>query len=379
MVEVEFQAVTKQWNDGSYAVRELSFVAPAGRLTTVLGPSGCGKSTLLRMAAGLEQPTAGRVLVDGRDISALSPDERSVSMLFQSGGLFPHLDVIGNVGFGLRVSGLPEHEVQRRARGLLGLVGLAGMERRSTNELSGGEQQRVALARALALEPSVVLLDEPLSNLDVGLRHQLRDEIRSLQQRLGVTMAYVTHDEAEAMAVSDFIVVMNEGRLQQMGTPRDVYEHPNSEFVAAFMGDAAVFDVEAAADGSVRLGPFELQLRRKRPDGPLRVMVRPEAWRILAAGADGLPGRIERCAYLGHGVEYLIDTDLGALLVSTDNADALHQPGAPVTLMLGQRGVSVFDADARQAPQQSGSAPGHPTQNPSIGSESPAAEESETQ
>jgi iron(III) transport system ATP-binding protein len=349
MVELEFRAVSKRFDDGHYAVRDLSFTAPGGQLTTLLGPSGCGKTTLLRMAAGLVSPTEGRVLVDGRDITTLAPEERNVSLLFQDYALFPHLDVLGNVSFGLRMSGVAPRRAEERALGVLELLGLSGLERRRSTELSGGQQQRVALARALALEPSVVLLDEPLSNLDDRLRRQMREEIRTLQRRLGLTVAYVTHDEAEAMAVSDVIVVINEGRLLQVGTPREVYERPNCEFVAGFMGDAAVFEVTLDADGMVMLGSLRLALplpAAAELGGPLRLLVRPEAWRIVAVGLEGLPGRIVRAAYLGHGAEYRVDSDLGELLVSCRHAEALHQPGAPVSLTLAGRGVTLLSGDA---------------------------------
>ena len=345
MVDLEFRAISKRYEDGTCAVRGMSFTAPGGCLTTVLGPSGSGKSTLLRIAAGLETPSEGQVLIDGKDVTALRAAERNISMLFQNTALFPHLNVIDNVAFGLRHAGVDRQRAKERARAMLDLLGMAGFEQRSTSELSGGQQQRVALARALAPGPTVMLLDEPLSNLDDRLKRQLREEIRSLQQRLELTMAYVTHDEAEAMAVSDHVVVMNEGRLLQIGTPCEVYQRPCSEFVAEFMGDAAVFEVTVDEQGRVALGSLRLRLPLP-PQQPLaqglRLIVRPEAWRIFAVGGDGMAGRITRCAYLGHGVEYVVETEIGDVLVTTWHAEALHQPGAPVTLSLGSEGVTVL-------------------------------------
>lgn len=360
MVDLEFISATKRWPDGSLALRDVSFTVAARRLTTVLGPSGCGKSTLLRVAAGLEALESGRVLVGGVDVADIRREQACVSLMFQNGSLFPHLNVEGNVGFGLRMRGLSPRVVRGRVAEMLQMVGLSGVATRTTAELSGGEQQRVALARALALEPSVVLLDEPLSNLDPSLRRQLRDEIRSLQQRLGVTMACVTHDESEALAFSDVIVVMERGMVVQVGTPREVYERPNSEFVARFMGEAALFDAIADEDGATWLGPFRVRAASSRPGEKLRVMVRPHAWQLRAVGTEGLPGRVLRRTYLGRLVEYWVDTDLGELLVSSDRVNAMHQPGSPVTLTLGDRGVGVLRAAASEPLREEAARPPAP-------------------
>ena len=355
MAELAFDGVTKRFQDGTCAVRDFSLTLPRGRLTTLLGPSGSGKSTLLRMAAGLEKPTSGRVFIGGRDVTDQDAEDRNVCLLFQNDALFPHLDVLGNVCFGLTASGLDERSARQRATAVLEMVGLGGFGQRLVGELSGGQEHRVALARSLVLQPQVVLLDEPLSNLDDRLRRQMRDEIRALQQRLQLTMAYVTHDEREAMALSDHVAVMNEGRLLQVGTPRAVYEQPNCEFVAAFMGDASIIDVSLDEDGRIVAGgpgmadAWRLNLPLQIPAGArwLRLMVRPEAWRLLPVGSGpGLPGRILRCAYLGRCSEYTVDTDIGELFVSTHHAEALHQPGAPVTLSLERRGVTVLSSGA---------------------------------
>lgn len=241
---IEFRQVSKRYGDGDapLVVKGIDFVVPKGTLTTLLGPSGCGKTTTLRMIAGLETVSGGRIFIDGQEVTNLGPAERNVSMVFQSYALFPHMSVIDNVRYGLKVSGVSVAEATERAHVALENVGLKDFDNRLPSELSGGQQQRVAVARALVLEPSVLLFDEPLSNLDARLRRSMRDEIRSLQQRLGLTVAYVTHDQSEALAVSDQIIVMDAGTIAQAGTPEDLYERPVSEFVAGFMGEAMLFD-----------------------------------------------------------------------------------------------------------------------------------------
>ena len=227
---IELRQITKRYGDARspLVVKGVDLVVPKGTLTTILGPSGCGKTTLLRMIAGLDAPTSGRILIDGQDVTPLGPAERNVSMVFQSYALFPHMSVIDNVSYGLVVSGVGKDEAARRARAAMDSVGLAGYDRRAPSELSGGQQQRVAVARSLVLEPSVMLFDEPLSNLDARLRRSMREEIRALQQRLDLTVAYVTHDQSEALAVSDQIVVMDAGLIAQAGTPEQLYAQPDS-------------------------------------------------------------------------------------------------------------------------------------------------------
>jgi iron(III) transport system ATP-binding protein len=246
---IEFRNVTKRYGESAsapLAVAGISFEVKKGTLTTILGPSGCGKTTTLRMIAGLEAPTAGQILIGGVDVTVLGPAERNVSMVFQSYALFPHMDVLANVSYGLKMSGLGRDERHARARETLRSVGLEGFDERLPSELSGGQQQRVALARALVLEPAVLLFDEPLSNLDARLRREMREEIRSLQQRMQLTVAYVTHDQSEALAVSDQIIVMDRGLIAQQGSPAELYEFPATEFVAGFMGEAMLFRARRA-------------------------------------------------------------------------------------------------------------------------------------
>ena len=346
---VEFTNITKRYGTDSAAplvIKGVTFEIAKGSLTTILGPSGCGKTTVLRMIAGLETPTGGQIMMDGKDVTMLGPAERNVSMMFQSYALFPHMNVLENVMYGLKMSGIEKSEATRRAAETLGNVGLVGYNERLPSELSGGQQQRVALARALVLEPGVLLFDEPLSNLDARLRREMREEIRGLQQRLQLTVAYVTHDQSEALAVSDQIIVMNEGLIAQRGTPQDMYERPGSEFVAGFMGEAMLFPGTAAADGRVQLGPLSLRPRQQVSAGLVKVAVRPEAWRIhRQAQADattvGLTGTLRKLAYLGSFFEYTFDTALGPIfVVSPDLTDVLGV-GEAVGLSLAGHGVSV--------------------------------------
>ena len=340
---IEFRNITKRYGtdkNAPLAVKGISFEVPVGTLTTILGPSGCGKTTTLRMIAGLESPTSGAIFMGGRDVTTLGPAERNVSMMFQSYALFPHMNVIENVGYGLRMSGVKKDEATARAREALRGVGLVGFDERLPSELSGGQQQRVALARALVLEPAVLLFDEPLSNL--RLRREMREEIRALQQRLKLTVAYVTHDQSEALAVSDQIIVMDHGVIAQRGTPEQLYGRPESEFVAGFMGEASVFPATAQPDGSVAMGPLRLQPRHAVAPGAVKVAVRPEAWRIGAGGAaDGLPATLRKAAYLGSFYEYGFDTTLGPVFVVSTDLSRPLAAGAQATLSLGAHGVSV--------------------------------------
>ena len=345
---IEFRNITKRYGTDASAplvVKGISFHVPAGTLTTILGPSGCGKTTTLRMIAGLESPTSGAIVMGGRDVTTLGPAERNVSMMFQSYALFPHMNVIENVGYGLKMSRVNKDEIARRARDTLKSVGLVGFDERLPSELSGGQQQRVALARALVLEPAVLLFDEPLSNLDARLRREMREEIRTLQQRLKLTVAYVTHDQSEALAVSDQIIVMDHGVIAQRGTPEQLYSRPESEFVAGFMGEATVFPATVRSDGQVALGPLTLTPRHAVPVGEVKVAVRPEAWLIGVPG--GLPATLRKAAYLGGFYEYGFDTAFGPVFVVSNDLARPLATGVETTLALGTHGVSVVPGVAR--------------------------------
>ena len=345
---IEFQAVSKRYGTGAeapLAVDSISFTVPRGTLTTILGPSGCGKTTTLRLIAGLESPSAGRIFIAGQDVTKLGPAERNVSMVFQSYALFPHMNVFANVCYGLAVSGVARSEAKRRAQEAMATVGLSGYDERLPSELSGGQQQRVALARALVLEPAVLLFDEPLSNLDARLRRSMREEIRTLQQRLQLTVAYVTHDQSEALAVSDHIIVMDAGRIAQIGSPQQLYESPGSEFVAGFMGEAMLFDAFAEADGQVRLGPLVIRCAPSGTAGPVKLAVRPEAWEVLPGADDGaLPATLTKSAYLGSVCELSFDTELGTIFVVSPDVHSAFGVGERCRLRLSGRGVCVVRA-----------------------------------
>ena len=343
---VEFRKVRKEF--GAFtAIPSLDLSIAPGELVTLLGPSGCGKTTTLRMLAGLESPTSGVIEIGGQDVTRLPANRRDVSMVFQSYALFPHMSVAGNVAYGLEAGGMKGPEARTAAEKGLDLVGLGGLGDRLPAELSGGQQQRVAVARALVLEPQVLLLDEPLSNLDARLRRRVRTEIRDLQQRLGFTAVYVTHDQEEALAVSDRIVVMRDGEIAQIGTPRELYDAPASEFIADFIGEANVVDAEIVAtsggQAQVRLGGLMAEMpARGLLAGPARVALRSNALRVGAATGDGLDGSVATSAFLGDHVEYEIDSALGRIFVIDDESDQPLAPGTPVTLTLKPRGAALI-------------------------------------
>jgi iron(III) transport system ATP-binding protein len=316
---VVLEEVTKRFGQ-TVAVAGVSLTIEPGELVTLLGPSGCGKTTTLRIVAGLETAGSGRVFIGDTEVTHLPPNARDVTMVFQSYALFPHLTVFENVAYGLRVLKQPEAEVQKAVRDVLELVGMPGLEGRSPSALSGGQQQRVAVARALVMQPKVLLFDEPLSNLDAKLRKRMREEIRLLQQRLGITAIYVTHDQAEALAISDRIVVMDRGRVSQIGTPLELYHAPGNRFVAEFIGEANFLaaQIESVEDGwaGIRIGPQRLRVRsRSAAAGPVTVLARPEAIRIRTQG-EGLAGTIQKVSYLGSSADYTVETELGSILVT---------------------------------------------------------------
>ncbi len=340
--EVRLEGVGKSYGKVQ-AVKPLDLVIEGGTLVTLLGPSGCGKTTLLRMIAGLEQATEGKLYIGGRDVTLLSAGARNVSMVFQSYALFPHMSVLDNVAFGLISSGLGRKEAQGKAEEALATVGLKGFGDRLPSEMSGGQQQRVAVARALVLEPDVLLFDEPLSNLDARLRRSMREEIRALQQRLGVTVVYVTHDQSEAMAVSDTIVVMRNAGIAQMGTPAELYSHPNTVFVAGFMGEAntikgRVERVEADR-ATVSLDGHRISVPAQGlGEGERDVVIRPEAIAVGPAGA-GLPGTVLKATYMGPHVEYTIRTAVGDLFAISGERLHRRAEGDAVGLSFAPDGV----------------------------------------
>jgi iron(III) transport system ATP-binding protein len=344
---VEFRHVAKRYG-GVTVVDDVSFSLARGTLTTLLGPSGCGKTTTLRLIAGLETASGGQILIDGADMTQRSAADRDVSMVFQSYALFPHMSVLENVAYGLVVSGMPKAKAHAAARAKLALIGLEGMDERLPSELSGGQQQRVAVARAIVLEPRVLLFDEPLSNLDAKLRRRVRDDIRALQRALALTVVYVTHDQEEALAVSDRIIVMSRSRIAQDGSPRDLYERPINRFVADFIGDANIVAATLRRNGAqstVALAGVTLELSHNgAADGPIELAIRPEALRLTPgpAGPDAIAGEVAKAAYLGGRMEYTLSTPIGELFAVERDVAAPLAPGAQVAIRLAAGGVTVI-------------------------------------
>src|SRR5437588_9021876 len=305
--EVRLVDLVKRFGDIT-AVDGVMLEIPGGEFFSLLGPSGCGKTTTLRLIAGFEQPTAGKILLDGADMATTPPHKRPVNTVFQSYALFPFLSVFDNVAFGLRFQKTSKANTRTRVRKALELVQLTGFEKRRPSQLSGGQQQRVALARALVLNPKVLLLDEPLGALDAKLRKRLQIELKALQEEVGITFIYVTHDQEEALTMSDRIAVMSQGRVEQVGQPKEIYENPATAYVADFLGVSNLMDAEAAGPApegcKVKLGKFELVAGQGESDalGPCKVTIRPERIDIEPQGTSGenrIPGMVERVVYVG--------------------------------------------------------------------------------
>ena len=340
---VEFKNVTKRYGAVT-AVNDISFRIEPGTLATLLGPSGCGKTTTLRLIAGLEMATSGSIAIGGRDVTSAPASERDVSMVFQSYALFPHMNVLENVAYGPTVSG--DRAAKDKAMEKLRMVGLEALAGRMPSELSGGQQQRVAVARALVLEPQVLLFDEPLSNLDAKLRRRVREDIRELQQTLGLTVAYVTHDQQEALAVSDRIIVMSNARIAQVGAPRELYEAPRDRFVADFIGDANLVEAELGAHrGSrapVRLGGVEIELEhRGAAPGAVRIAIRPESIILKRELNSGLRGVVRKAAYLGTHMEYTVEAPIGQLFVVDRDVARPIAAGTEVAIGFSDHGVAL--------------------------------------
>ncbi|WP_181701545.1 ABC transporter ATP-binding protein [Chthonobacter albigriseus] len=343
---VEFRNVSRRYG-AVVAVDNVSFVVDPGTLVTLLGPSGCGKTTTLRMIAGLESASSGTIMIGGKDVTRLPATDRNVTMVFQSYALFPHMTVLENVGFGLEVSPLSRSEREARSSEGLRLVGLAGYEKRLPSELSGGQQQRVAVARALVLEPEVLLFDEPLSNLDAKLRRRMRDDIRDLQRSLGLTSVYVTHDQEEALAVSDRIIVMNRAVIAQEGSPRDLYQRPADRFVADFIGGANLIDgVVTGRDGptaTVRVGAMTLDVQAPGiATGDVVVAVRPQAIRVEPVASDAtLEVTVRKATYLGSHMEYALDSAVGELFAVDQDVSRAVSTGSLAHVRFDPRGIAL--------------------------------------
>jgi iron(III) transport system ATP-binding protein len=310
------------------AVKDANLQISQGELVTLLGPSGCGKTTTLRMIAGFEFPTAGRILLDGVEINSLPPNKRDMSMVFQSYAIFPHLNIFENIAYGLNVQRLSRAVIEQRVGKVMELVQLTGYEKRAPNQLSGGQQQRVALARALVMEPKVLLMDEPLSNLDAKLRESMRTEIRRIQRSLGITSVYVTHDQIEAMTLSDRVVVMNQGLIEQEGAPVEVYRTPRTRFVADFIGRANFISatVVNGRPGELTVKVYGQTVRLSTvkdsfaEGAKMTLIARPE---MIQVGSQGeLSGIVRRAAYLGDKFDY--DIEVGGQLLTVVDTDPRH-------------------------------------------------------
>ena len=342
-VAVELIGVSKWFAKGRAAVRNVSLCIPEGRLTSLLGPSGSGKSTLLRLIVGLDKPEEGRICIQGRDVTQLAAQHREVGLVLQHYALFPHMSVLANVAYGLAAKGQSETERTARAHAVLQMVGLQSYGARSPASLSGGQQQRVALARALAAQPRLLLLDEPLTSVDAGLRRQLREQIRQLQRALELTVVYVTHDEAEAMAVSDHLVVMHEGMVLQAASPRETYLQPANEVVASLMGDATFLEARVLGPGVVSVHGQAVAVRNftAKVGEPVTLLVRPEAWQVLPSGNEGFAGKVLERSYQGRVTEYLVQLTWADVRVAIWGPHPLLQRGSPVTLSLKAHCVHV--------------------------------------
>ena len=352
--EVRLVGLVKRFDEVT-AVDGIDLQIAGGEFFSLLGPSGCGKTTSLRLIAGFEQPTAGRILLDGVDMARTPPHRRRVNTVFQSYALFPFLNVRDNVAFGLRFADVAKADARRRVAEALALVRLEGLERRRPAQLSGGQQQRVALARALVLDPSVLLLDEPLGALDAQLRKALQLELKALQETVGITFVYVTHDQEEALTMSDRLAVMAAGRIEQVGAPAELYEAPASTYVAGFLGVANLLAGEAGGRGPdgrcrLRLGDFELCAAggETAARGPVRVVIRPERVRLEAYGSSGenrLPGMVERLVYLGPSTQLLVRLAHGETvqaLVQNQGRPLPWRQGTPVAAHLPPDALRVL-------------------------------------
>jgi len=351
---LSLRALSKTYGGESHVVRELSLDVERGEFISLLGPSGCGKTTTLQMVAGFVIPTAGRVHLNGQDITDVRPEKRDMGLVFQSYALFPHMTVAENIGFGLEMRKLPRQQAASRVEESLEMVRLGGLGKRYPRELSGGQRQRVAIARALAIRPQVLLLDEPMSNLDAKLRGEMHVELRGLQRQLGITTILVTHDQVEAMTMSDRIAVMSEGKIAQLGTPFEVYDRPASGFASSFLGQTNVIPGRVTEMREqcaiVQAGPCTMRIPHlgSKISGEVGVYIRPERLRLAAAGQGNLPGKVTTRLFLGDHWLYEIESVLGKLrLTSTNLGDHLPEEGESI-------GLIWRDDDLRAIPSEGG-------------------------
>ena len=346
--EVKFENITKKFNQTT-AVDNVSCKFEAGTLTTLLGPSGCGKTTSLRIIAGLERATSGKILVDDEDVTLLPATDRDVSMVFQSYALFPHMSVIENVSYGLKMINIEKKDYIEKSLETLKLVNLEGYENRMPSELSGGQQQRVAVARAIVLEPKVLLFDEPLSNLDAKLRRQVREDIREIQQKLGVTTIYVTHDQEEALAISDKVIVMNNAVIAQEGSPKNLYNFPKNRFVANFIGDANVVEakINNKNSNSYDLKIAEMNIKVNSDielDGDVSIALRPEKIFINREKNENcIHATINNASFVGNSYQYILNSEAGKLYVVSGETNNIFKVGEKVFLSINDQDVIILN------------------------------------
>ena len=346
--EVKFENITKKFNE-TVAVDNVSCSFEAGTLTTLLGPSGCGKTTSLRIIAGLERATEGKILIDNEDVTIQPATDRDVSMVFQSYALFPHMSVIENVSYGLKMINVKKEEYTEKSIETLKLVNLEGYENRMPSELSGGQQQRVAVARAIVLKPKVLLFDEPLSNLDAKLRRQVREDIREIQQKLGVTTIYVTHDQEEALAISDKVIVMNNAVIAQEGSPKDLYNNPKNKFVANFIGDANVLssEIESKEANSYKIKLAEMKINiisEKNMTGNISVALRPEKININKNKSENnINAKVTNASFVGNSYQYILSTNIGKIYVISKDTINTFKINDEVFLSFNEKDVKVLN------------------------------------
>jgi spermidine/putrescine transport system ATP-binding protein len=344
--DVRLEEVVKEFGE-TRAVDGISLEIPRGSFFALLGPSGCGKTTTLRMIGGFEEATSGRIFLGDRDVVGLPPYKRDVNTVFQSYALFPHMTVADNVAFGLERRKIGKSEIRTRVSEILELVDLEGRGSRKPGQLSGGQQQRVALARAIVNNPRVLLLDEPLGALDLKLRKQMQLELKRIQHEIGITFVHVTHDQEEAMTMADTIAVMNQGRIEQLGTPAELYERPRTAFVAGFLGKSNLLEGTVAGDGVVKLADgTELRAQTDGSRGAVSVGVRPEKVSLGEGGLNRISGQVKESAYIGVATEVVVATPVGELTVFHQNVEAggvVPAPGSHVILSWSPEATFVVD------------------------------------
>jgi spermidine/putrescine transport system ATP-binding protein len=371
---VQLRELTKRFEDVT-AVDGINATVNGGEFFSMLGPSGCGKTTTLRMIAGFERPSSGEIVLDGTDVAQVPPHERNVHTVFQNYALFPHLDVYGNIAFGLRRQKVSRDDERRRVEEAIELVQLSGLAARRPRQLSGGQQQRVALARALVLRPAVLLLDEPLGALDAKIRKSLRVELKALQEEVGITFVFVTHDQEEALSMSDRVAVMSAGRIEQIGTPAEVYEDPSTVFVADFLGVSNLMDAQATGSPgdvcTVRVGEFTMRAGcgDVKARGPVKIVARPERVLLLEPGSSQencLPGMVERTVYVGSSVQVMVRLATGASVqssIANMGSTGTYQQGTPVSVHVPAEALRVLDPGPAPA---SGEEPGPLEPEPAV-------------